>query len=368
MFILLYLTKLPAQIMRLITEDKIQMNLTGKLLADCLDVDLSIFARKRTSRETVPNRNAWEDIEMDSSALATVGLRRAIEANSVTLVNESGLDLIICPTSSISASHLTDQSHAYQVFVEAKQRVSLDTCFPGGELERNIDLLSNNCPTFTMRLSPLSAAEVGDREVLVDLPLISPSGHSVSIHRLQPAAHNQDKGRELIRGFSRSSPETVISEHSGLGQSDYSYYNVEPVVEWCMQNQRLRSSISDMYSIEKGRDLFSSTVWSPEDENNDEPDQSTLPDPESLKQSTSSDIHECDGDRKLPSPGRRQSNVVVTTKSDGRSNWVRPYLKDDSPEWTDMTCILRMARERVMLPDNYWIWLNDWTVDLSGSY
>ena len=368
MFILLYLTKLPAQIMRLITEDKIQMNLTGKLLADCLDVDLSIFARKRTSRETVPNRNAWEDIEMESSALATVGLRRAIEANSVTLVNESGLDLIICPTSSISASHLTDQSHAYQVFVEAKQRVSLDTCFPGGELERNIELLSNNCPTFTMRLSPLSAAEVGDREVLVDLPLTSPSGHSVSIHRLQPAAHNQDKGRELIRGFSRSSPETVISEHSGLGQSDYSYYNVEPVVEWCMQNQRLRSSISDMYSIEKGRDLFSSTVWSPEDENNDEPDQSTLPDPESLKQSTSSDIHECDGDRKLPSPGRRQSNVVVTTKSDGRSNWVRPYLKDDSPEWTDMTCILRMARERVMLPDNYWIWLNDWTVDLSGSY
>src|SRR3569832_1859089 len=32
-----------------------------------------------------------------------------------------------------------------------------------------------------------------------------------------------------------------------------------------------------------------------------------------------------------------------------------------------MTCTLRMARERVMLPDNNWIWINDWTVDLSGK-
>lgn len=32
-----------------------------------------------------------------------------------------------------------------------------------------------------------------------------------------------------------------------------------------------------------------------------------------------------------------------------------------------MTCILELTRERVMLPDTNWIWVNDWSVDLSGK-
>jgi hypothetical protein len=352
--------------MRLGTLEKIQMNLTGDLLAGIADVDLSIFKINSTSREMEPRRDAKEDVEIEAAALATVGLRRALEANSVFLVNESGLDFVICPTSSMATSLEANLSQSNHMHVEAKQRVSLEACFPEGELDGNIDLLSTG-PTLALKLSPSSAGEIGDREVLVDLPLFSSLGHSVSIHRLQPATHNTN-GRNDFKAFlNRSSPETVISESSGLGQSDYAYYNVEPVVEWCMQNQRLRTSISDVFSVEKGSDLLSSTVWSPEDENNDEPDQCTLPDPENVKTSESSEIRDSDSGRQS-SPVRRKSNVVLTSKSGSRSNWVRPYLKDDSPEWTDMTCILRMARERVMLPDNNWIWLNDWTVDLSGPF
>lgn len=32
-----------------------------------------------------------------------------------------------------------------------------------------------------------------------------------------------------------------------------------------------------------------------------------------------------------------------------------------------MTCTLRMARERVMLPDSNWMWANEWTVDLTSD-
>ena len=32
-----------------------------------------------------------------------------------------------------------------------------------------------------------------------------------------------------------------------------------------------------------------------------------------------------------------------------------------------MTCTLRMARERVMLPDTQWMWVDEWAVDLSGD-
>lgn len=35
-----------------------------------------------------------------------------------------------------------------------------------------------------------------------------------------------------------------------------------------------------------------------------------------------------------------------------QGNWLRPN-EMDFPEWTDMTCILRMERDRVMLPDNH---------------
>jgi len=345
------------------------MNLSGDLLADLADIDISNFKRRSVSRNMDQQQEENEDVEMEASALATVGLRRAIEKNSVTLVNESGLDFIVSPTSLMSTFLDPGLTEANHMFVESKQGMLVDVCFPGGELDGSNDLLSKTSPTLALRLSPKSAAEVGDRDVLVDLPISSPSGHSTHVHRLQPASRSNHENIEF-KSPNRCSPETVISESSGLGQSDYAYYNVEPVVEWCMQNQRLRSNISDIYSVEKGCDLLSSAVWSPEDENCDELYPSTLPDIENLKTSESSDKMEWDGEKQPLSPGRWKANAVTITKAGSRSNcnWVRPYLKDDSPEWTDMTCIIRMARERVMLPDSNWIWLNDWSVDLSGSY
>lgn len=161
-------------------------------------------------------------------------------------------------------------------------------------------------------------------------------------------------GRSSPKESGRCSPETVLTEITRAGE--YAYYNAEPVVEWCMQNQRLRSSTADLYSLEKGQDLLSSTLWSPEEDYNT--------DNINLQGILGYNQHDADSDRQgMASPTRK------TTKSSTRkSNWLRPYLKNDSPEWTDMTCILRMARERVMLPDSSWMWVNDWKVDISGEF
>ena len=99
-------------------------------------------------------------------------------------------------------------------------------------------------------------------------------------------------------------------------------YSFQPVVEWCMQNQRLRSAYHAISAIDEGMDLLSNQIWSPSD------------------------------------------RALVQMKE---AHWLHPYLDDDVNEWTDMTGVLRMERDRVMLPDGKWIWANDWTVDLPGD-
>ncbi|KAL3944397.1 MAG: hypothetical protein SGBAC_001521 [Bacillariaceae sp.] len=119
-----------------------------------------------------------------------------------------------------------------------------------------------------------------------------------------------------------------------------------------MQNQRLRSSTVDLYSLRKGRDLLSASIWSPEEDYNED----------ALVHLQGKDPVS-PSNNQVGSPSRKGK-----THTGHKSEWLRPYLKNDSPEWTDMTCILRMARERVMLPDSNWIWVNNWSVDVNGVY
>lgn len=97
---------------------------------------------------------------------------------------------------------------------------------------------------------------------------------------------------------------------------------LDPVFEYCFQNQRLRSAFNEASTLENGRDLLSSQVWSTSDQ--------------------------------------------IYTQGVG-NHWLYPYLEDDVPEWSDSTFSMTMDKDRSILPDNKWIWLNDWEVEVSGE-
>lgn len=322
------------------------------MLKDYLAIDFSILKANTVTGSLALSR----DVHVDASALSTIGLRRATEAHTLILKNETGLDIVVSPFHRTSSSRGNHDGSASSTTIDAGCEIYLDPDFLGIELGRSSGRRSA-VSKLKLHLAPSTSSQVGERLPLIDLPISSSGDRCSYLHRLHPGARKDgiesaESGSQLS---GRGSPDTVFSDNSGVTASDYAYYHAEPVVEWCMQNQRLRASISDFYSLARGRDLLSSNIWSPGDERFAEQDQSLL------SEGASASIDEADVDA-----GRK--GKTTTTRPSQRNNWVKPYLKNDSPEWTDMTCILRMARERVMLPDSNWIWLNDWTVDLSGSY
>ena len=356
------------QILDLSTPCPIQLNLTGIFLRDFSELEFDVAKGRavNNSAENVGQQNV-----LTPSALSTVGLRRATESHSVLIHNHSGLDVNI----NWSGSSIPGNPECSVRFdsvgpglVRSGQSVSLDSIFDSMEFQKNFS--SNIEPTakLCLSLTGSSAEEVGDRELVSELPISSSSGHSTSLHILRPVMLFDGSHHAVSpwqnhnnRTNGRTSPETVMTEGS---RADFSYYNAEPVVEWCMQNQRLRSSTVDMFSLGKGRDLLSSSVWSPEEEYNvDLIDFTQFQGQEAPVDLSNEEEGTGEVPRQVASPSRKSQGFAPH-----RSNWLRPYLKNDSPEWTDMTCILRMARERVMLPDSNWIWVNDWTVDLSGNF
>jgi Vacuolar-sorting-associated 13 protein C-terminal/SHR-binding domain of vacuolar-sorting associated protein 13 len=321
------------------------------MLRDYIKAHLS-FNRSKSEPHS---RSPFRAVTIDPSTLSTIGLRRATEGHAVLLQNDTGIDFLISASESDQSYYdLNCDIHIDQL-VEAGTQQALIASITS---DRNSGLPSGFIPKLKLQLTPSAASQIGDREPLIDLPIFSADGQCISLHRLQPT-FGKDRNEPLrVPVPGRCSPDTVLSENSRLTQAEYAYYNAEPVVEWCMQNQRLRTNVADSYSLPKGRDLLSSQIWSPGDDRIVDIDQGLFV--EAIGHSESTDDTES-----LALPRKAKA---ITIRPSQQSNWVKPYLKNDSPEWTDMTCILRMARERVMLPDNNWIWLNDWTVDVSGAY
>eukprot|EP00536_Pseudo-nitzschia_multiseries_P006274 jgi/Psemu1/318867/estExt_fgenesh1_pm.C_1300027 len=344
-------------ILEISTDNEIQLNLTGIFLRDFSELDIESLKKPR-SKET--------SYALTPSALSTVGLRRATESRSVEVVNSTGLDIEIdverSATAQINRKCVKFDSIGPGL-IKDKCHAKFDSIFDGLDPGQNLETAK-----LCLKIPASTASIIGERDIIVDLPVTSLSGESVTIHFLQPdptLRHNSQKQFE-----SKINPE--IEEHEDQSQltfnstsPSYAYYHAEPVVEYCMQNQRLRSSTVDIYSLDKGRDLLSSSFWSPEEDYNKES--------VGLAQSMQGleapyegavDENENGVQHFLPSsPTRRMKDDTPL-----KGNWLRPYLKNDSPEWTDMTCILPLARERVMLPDNNWMWVNDWTVDVSGEF
>ena len=275
------------------------------------------------------------------TALSTVGLRRATEARVVKVRNRTGFDIHLLPNLS---------GFDFNAGAIANNDVKTFDTVAG-----LLDAAGEEEISFCMRLSQSTIPQVGEREPVFNLK-VSSAHNSIRTYLLRPVAtfESINPGRasllRLLEG--RGSPETILTD---MTSSEIVYHNAEPVVEWCMHNQRLRSSIVDAYSLEKGQDLLSASIWSPEDGMEEDSD---------LSGDELTDRNEPEAAAGLAS---NDPSGALPAKVKKHSNWLRPYLKNDSPEWTDMTCTLRMARERVMLPDSRWMWVNEWTVDLSGS-
>jgi SHR-binding domain of vacuolar-sorting associated protein 13 len=319
-----------------ISPSPLQVNLTGILLRDFSEMIFDI-GRNR------PRRDALGITPLEPSVLSTIGLRRASEARSITIQNLTGLDLQIVPSSVAFSSETT--------IFETNTKKTLDTTAIGVVVTDDFKL--------SMRLAPSASIIVGERQPTYSIPVASLGINSrlFLLRPFTPLSVAQPGRAEVLRLLNgRSSPESMLSEGPAY---DTMFYSAEPVVECCMQNQRLRPSVVDLYSLPKGHDLLSSLLWSPEESIDDD----LLYD---CVQTDSNGPEAAAGMcRDIPASFDRPA-VTLPIRGLAKGNWLRPYLKNDSPEWSDMTCMLSIARERVLLPDSRWIWLNDWTVDVSG--
>jgi hypothetical protein len=315
---------LKLQILGFSTPCPIQLNLTGIFLRDLSELDFDIVKGRRGN--STENDVAQKNV-LTPSALSTVGLRRATESHSVSIHNHTGLDINI----NLSGASLPGNPE-YNVrfdsvgpgIVQSGQSVSLDSIFDSVDFQKNLDVVAEATSKLCLSLTPSAADIVGDRELVSDLPITSSSGHSVRLYILRPAMmydggyHGHSPWSNGGQG-GRTSPETVLTEGS---RADYSYYHAEPVVEWCMQNQRLRSSTVDLFSLGKGRDLLSSSIWSPEEEYN--VDIIDFTQFQGHEAPVESDHLNGDVPRQVSSPTRKSQGYAPH-----RSNWLRPYLKSE---------------------------------------
>lgn len=311
----------------------IQLNVTGILLRDFAEVQFDIL--RDGSGDSLKTNGI-----IPPSALSTVGLRRASESRSVTIQNSTGLDIEFIPESFLSKDD--------PVFVKNGTRYTLKYTIEGKEDDEL---------TLALRIASSAVDLIGDREPVRGLPVGSRSKH-VQLYLLKSSSPLPAYAG--LFGFieGRTSPETILSETTDT--FGWGYYNAEPVVEWCMQNQRLKPTVADLYSLPKGRDLLSNSVWSPEDE---------VHEGDFHYKEVGPHIHVYSSENADASKVLRVacSPEQASNKLQNNSNWLPPYLTEDSPEWTDMTCMLRMARERFMLPDNRWMWVNEWSVEINGK-
>jgi hypothetical protein len=301
----------------------IQVNVTGIFLRDVSEMQVDFWqdrlADARSDREY-----------LHPAALVSVGLRRASEKRSVTIENSTGLDLYLEVCGMLA-------NHDATLVKEGSATV---LSFVAGEPECEDVSLSLNLASSAVSL-------IGPRAPVKKLPINTGRKGNHMFHLRPLSTHGSPKnGTSPSRKSAEGSPQSAFATFS---DADWGYYNADPVVEWCMQNQRLKSYISDIYSLSKGKDLLSNTIWSPEGESQ------TVS--FSFKDYV---LGETDGKLGKQQTPRLESQPVA-------SNWQSPYLADDPSEWTDMTCKTRLCRDRFVLPDNRWMWINEWTVQVSGK-
>jgi hypothetical protein len=299
-------------------ENPVQINLTGILLRDLMETEFRVSNDKQEVETS-------ESAIIAPSVLSTVGLRRATKAPEVRVKNSTGIDLII----------LGPRNE------ETNVPAGSNTCVLTALVNGGVD---SACSTrLGLRIALSAESSLGSREPVLDLPIDSSVEQIFLLPQssLSPSQVGINHVINLYNG--RNSPDTVFTSEG----VDRAPFGAEPVVEWCMHNQRLRSTTNDVFSLPKGTDVLSSIIWSPD---------------EGLRIDLTESYEKCESEA---AAGLQVGSSHERSRQ--KSQWQRPYLKNDSPEWTDMTCTMLMARERVLLPDSNWMWLNEWCVDVSGS-
>ena len=255
---------------------RVHLNLTGVMLRDLAKMKFDILRDSNSA-------NVHDNISR--SALSTVGLRRATEARTIKMTNTTGLDL--------NVQHNLVSADLSLILIKGDTNVILGHVVE----EETHDQLS-----ISVGIAPMSAAIVGERQALLDIPITSSSLSNAILYMLHPASTD------------------ALGERT---ENDSVYYNTEPVVESCIRNERLKPSISDMFGLSKGRDLLSSEVW-PLDEENAEGGRFS-------------------GVSTKEAGGRGRYAEKRGPKSSG--NWLKPYLKNDPPVWSDMTGTQGLTRD-----------------------
>eukprot|EP00970_Alexandrium_tamarense_P017406 scaffold9505_cov202-Alexandrium_tamarense.AAC.2 len=190
-----------------------------------------------------------------------------IVARGVSFVNNTGIDVSLC------IDCVSDQSECEDIFVHHGHVIELSLLYPGLDFKAH---------SLTLRAN--------QRAALRRLPLNSSSlsGRSTFLYKW-PHIHTQ----------------CASTDH---------------VVECVMQNQRLRPNVADVYGLDRGQDLLSSTAWSP-----------------------------------------------ASSKSAVDDFWQPPYLEYDVPEWSDMTGTIETKRDTFIVPDGSWTWANEWEVEVNDG-
>lgn len=316
-----------------------QLNLTGRLLRDLAEMRFDLARQQHGTTKSD---------HVTPAVLSTVGLRRASAARSITVENCCGLDLVV----------------SYEDTSNSNRKQSIKT---GMKSTFSTDVDGSDSATigghFHLHLAQSAISIVGDRSPITSLPLNNIETPHIFLLRPTTTIASLLALREeaLLEHSGKSSP----AKHH-MGVSDSARFYAEPVVEWCMQNQRLKSSVVDIFSLPKGRDLLSSQVWSPEDENHE--GTNALADFFVNQASYSTDLPDVAAGATANTPSSPE-RVVTTTSCHlaSKSYWSKPYLKSDVPEWTDMTCTRILSKEQVLLPNSKWRWIDDWAVDRGGK-
>lgn len=210
--------------------------------------------------------------------------------NTVKLLNRTGVDFLMS-SSHPRNNYSQDNSQELPESIDGTSRIVRN---------QYCELISDRDNEGQIKLLPLFVGEqkknLSEYLPILDIPLSSEKG--IEVHHLSPnISMSNNKDAKLMF--------------------------VEPVVEYCIQNQRLRPMINTSQDLDDGTDLLSSQVWSPSDQ----------------------------------------------IYSQGVGNyWSYPYLENDVPEWSDTTFTLKVDKDRHMLPDTRWVWINDWEVDISGEF
>ena len=287
-------------------DDQINANLTSAFLNDMAEVDFHPYQKALSLPEgdKVKGNGASRFAASRSFSTEEQRSRRGLDSH---LVNESGCDVLVCPMDAIDSE------------APSMGKRQLEENNPNCVLVKAGSIIDLEGSCFAISLTKSTESVVGERRPLLNLPIINSTENSRYYRAFEPRI------------------EDCPTIPAPIDEKRTSLYDVEPVVEWCCENQRMRPSLSDVYSLGKGDDLLSSSTWSPGVEY---------------------------------FAGRPTENISQRSSLQGpiAGNWTRPFRQDDCPHFSDMTGTMKLARERVVLPDDKWIWANDWTVEINGSH